>query len=91
MKQEQVEIGMQARVKIGQRLATVTVLRRLDGRGRARWECLTEDTGRSLRATAARLRPLPSPRVRQMVERMVAAAAEPAGLEAWAACPVGAY
>jgi hypothetical protein len=102
MKQECVTIGMQARVKIGQRLAEVTVLRQLEGRGRARFECRTSDTGRLVKATAARLRPVPPPAVRVMVDRMVAASVaradvdaivlEPApGLEAWAACPVGAY
>jgi hypothetical protein len=75
MKQECVTIGMQARVKIGQRLAEVTVLRRLEGRGRARFECRTSDTGRLVKATAARLRPVPPPAVRAMVGRMVAAAA----------------
>lgn len=73
MKQEQVQIGMQARVKIGSRLAEVTVLRRLDGRGRARFECRTSDTGRLVKATAARLRPMPPPAVLAMVDRMVAA------------------
>jgi hypothetical protein len=102
MKQQCVEIGMQASVKIGSRLADVTVLRRLEGRGRARFECRTSDTGRIVKATAARLRPMPTPAVRAMVDRMVAASVaradvdaivlEPApGLEAWAACPVGAY
>lgn len=73
MKQEQVQIGMQARVKIGSRLAEVTVLRRLDGRGRARFECRTSDTGRLVKATAARLRPVPPAAVLAMVDRMVAA------------------
>lgn len=102
MKQNDVTIGMQARVKIGSRLAEVTVLRQLDGRGRARYECRTSDTGRIVKATAARLRPMPPPAVRAMVNRMVAASVaradvdaivlEPApGLEAWAACPVGAW
>ena len=71
MKQECVTIGMQARVKIGQRLAEVTVLRQLDGRGRARFECRTSDTGRIVKATAARLRPMPPPTVRAMVDRML--------------------
>jgi hypothetical protein len=107
MKQECVTIGMQARVKIGQRLAEVTVLRQLEGRGRARFECRTSDTGRLVRATAARLRPVPPRAVRAMVDRMVAAsvaraeivlagmdapAIDLAGeLAAWAACPVGAW
>ena len=98
MKQNDVTIGMQARVKIGSRLAEVTVLRQLDGRGRARFECRTSDTGRLVRPTAARLRPLPPRAVDAMVERMVAAAASltvepnvPQELAAWASCPVGAY
>lgn len=101
MKQEQVTIGMTARVKIGQRLAEVTVLRRLNGRGRARFECRTSDTGRLVRSTAARLRPVPPPAVLAMVDRMIAASVaratltvEPdvAGeLAAWSTVPVGAY
>lgn len=101
MKQDQVTIGMQARVKIGSRLAEVTVLRQLDGRGRARFECRTSDTGRLVKATAARLRPVPPAAVLAMVDRMIAASVaraeltvEPnvAGeLAAWSAVPVGAY
>lgn len=65
MKQNDVQIGGRYRVKIGSRLAEVTVLRRLDGRGRARFECRTGDTGRTIKATAARLRPcVDSPRGR---------------------------
>lgn len=85
MKQEQVQIGMRARVKIGSRLAEVTVLRQLDGRGRARFECRTSDTGKTIKATAARLRPMPSPPVQAMVDRMVEAdddAIELGGVEA---------
>jgi hypothetical protein len=105
MKQNDVQIGMTARVKIGQRLAEVKVLREIDLGGwknRRRFECRTVDTGRLIKATAARLRPIPPPRVEQLVRQMVAAAVaraddeaivlEPtAGLEAWADCPVGAY
>ena len=106
MKQEQVTIGMAARVKIGSRLAEVTVLRRLDGRGRARFECRTSDTGRLVKATAARLRPVPAAAVIAMVDRMVRAAADrdrlvieadPVALDlagelaAWSTVPVGAY
>ena len=58
MKQNDIQIGGEYRVKIGDRLACVTVLRRLDGRGRARFLCLTQDTRREIKATAARLRPL---------------------------------
>lgn len=56
MRQDEVTIGMQARVKVGGRLAVVTVLRALPGRGRLRYECRTADTGRLIRPTAARLR-----------------------------------
>jgi hypothetical protein len=63
MKQNEVQIGGSYRVRIGDRLAPVTVLRRLDGRGRARFLCLTGDTGREVKATAARLRPMVAPRV----------------------------
>jgi hypothetical protein len=62
MKQNEVQIGGSYRVRIGDRLAPVTVLRRLDGRGRARFLCLTGDTGREVKATAARLRPMVAPR-----------------------------
>lgn len=58
MRQNEIQIGATYRVKIGSRLAPVTVLRRIDGRGRARFSCLTQDTRREVRATAARLRPL---------------------------------
>ena len=59
MRQSEVRIGGEYRVRIGDRLAPVTVLRRLEGRGVARYLCRTGDTGREVRATAARLRPLP--------------------------------
>jgi hypothetical protein len=91
MKQNDVHIGMQARIKIGSRLAAVTVLREIDMGGykaRRRFECRTSDTGRLVKATAARLRPMPT----------VAACGpdtltiEPVlDLAAWASCPVGAY
>ena len=58
MRQNDVTIGCEYRVRVGDRLATVTVMRRLDGRGRARYLCLTHDTRREIKATAARLRPL---------------------------------
>lgn len=60
MRQDDVTIGGRYRVKIGARLAAVTVLRRIDGRGRARFECRTSDTNRPIRCTAARLRPMPA-------------------------------
>jgi hypothetical protein len=56
MKQNDVQIGMTARVKIGQRLAEVKVLREIDLGGwknRRRFECRTVDTGRLIKATAA--------------------------------------
>jgi hypothetical protein len=65
MKQNEVKIGMAARVKVGSRLAEVTVLRQLDDggyRSRIRFECRTSDTGRVIKATAARLRPMPGGR-----------------------------
>lgn len=110
MKQNDVQIGMTARVKIGQRLAEVKVLREIDLGGwknRRRFECRTVDTGRLIKATAARLRPMPPPAVRAMVDRMVAASVARdeivlAGIDApainlagelagWASQPVGAY
>jgi hypothetical protein len=106
MKQNDVHIGMQARIKIGSRLAAVTVLREIDMGGhkaRRRFECRTSDTGRLVKATAARLRPMPavpvdgSLRVEQLnreaeVEREAAwQRGRAAALAAWASCPVGAY
>lgn len=74
MKQEQVTVGMQARVKIGSRLAVVTVEREIDRPGRRmQYQCLTADTGRRITATSARLRPMPPPAVLAMVDRMVSA------------------
>jgi hypothetical protein len=58
MRQNEIQIGGEYRVKVGSRLAPVTVLRRLDGRGRSRFLCMTQDTNREIKATAARLRPL---------------------------------
>jgi hypothetical protein len=59
MKQDQIQIGHDYRVKIGSRLATVTVMHKRPGSGRARFVCRTHDTRREVTATAARLRPLP--------------------------------
>ena len=85
MRQNDIQIGMQACVRIGSRLAAVTVVRRLDGggsRGRTRYECLTADTGRTIRATAARLRPMPSEAARaaaaEVVRKIAARALPPA-------------
>lgn len=64
MKQAEVKIGMEARVKIGGRLAPVIVTdKRHQRRSNETWmvvfECRTLDTGRAIVATAARLRPVP--------------------------------
>jgi hypothetical protein len=77
MRQNEIQIGGNYRVRIGNRLARVTVLRRIDGRGRARFACLTQDTGREIRATAARLRPMPgtAAAVAENRRRLAAAAA----------------
>jgi hypothetical protein len=58
MLQSEVSPGTRAVVRIGTRFAPVTVLHKLPGKGRARWVCLTDDTRREVRATAARLRPV---------------------------------
>lgn len=58
MLQSEVSPGTRAVVRIGTRFAPVTVLHKLPGTGRARWLCLTDDTRREVRATAARLRPV---------------------------------
>lgn len=79
MRQNDVQIGGEYRVRIGDRLAPVTVLRRLDGSGRARYLCRTGDTGREVRATAARLRPLPGTAAAEAVRarRVVASGPRP--------------
>lgn len=65
MRQDQIEIGGEYIVKVGGRLAPVTVLRaktsRTWGSDRARtvFVCLTGDTRREITASAARLRPAP--------------------------------
>lgn len=61
MRQTEITIGMQAAVKIGQRLAVVTVTGKANHSGGRRQEywCRTHDTGRMIHATAARLRPMP--------------------------------
>ena len=60
MQSREITIGMTALVKIGSRLARVTVERALHRRHgeRQRWECRTLDTDRRIEATAARLRPV---------------------------------
>lgn len=70
MRQEQVIIGGQYRVRIGDRLAPVTVQYRKPGAGRGRFVCLTGDTGREVIASAARLRPIPgTPEAAKAAER----------------------
>ena len=65
MRKQDVTIGGAYRVKIGARLAEVTVIaareRRPWGNQRRQtvFECRTSDTGRLVKATAARLRPVP--------------------------------
>ena len=64
MKQAEVKIGMEARVKIGGRLAPVIVTaqrhqRMSNERWRVVFECRTLDTDRPIVAAAARLRPMP--------------------------------
>lgn len=65
MRQDEVQIGGEYRVRVGQRLARVKVLRRLNGRGRARFLCVTQDTRREIKPTAARLRPLVETRTKK--------------------------
>lgn len=61
MKQADVKIGGEYRVKIGGRLAPVTVERSIERHGhRTRYQCLTGDTGRRITCTAGRLRPAPA-------------------------------
>lgn len=56
----EVQIGMTATAKVGNRYAEVTVLREARSATRVRrWVCLTADTRREITATAARLHGLP--------------------------------
>jgi len=61
MRQNDITIGGTYRCHVSSRIATVTVLRMLPGRAgaRARYLCETHDTRREVKATAARLRPMP--------------------------------
>lgn len=77
MRQNEVKIGGEYRVRIGDRLATVTVLRQIEGRGRARFLCLTQDTKREVKATAARLRPMPGTEAAAVVQARRVEAAGP--------------
>ena len=64
MRAKDVTLACEYRVKIGGRLAPVVVIARRErrscgGRTQTVFECRTLDTGRSITATAARLRPVP--------------------------------
>lgn len=64
MRAKDVTLACEYRVKIGGRLAPVVVIARRErrscgGRSQTVFECRTLDTGRSITATAARLRPVP--------------------------------
>lgn len=60
MRQNDVTIGGEYRVKIGDRLAPVAVISRHQRPGKqTTFQCRTLDTGRTITATAARLRPVP--------------------------------
>jgi len=63
MRKNDIVIGGTYRVRIGSRLATVTVQRQRQrsefGRSRPVFVCTTHDTRREIEATAARLRPVP--------------------------------
>lgn len=99
MRQDQITIGADYRVKVGSRLATVTVQssRRAThwGKPRTVFVCVTHDTRRAIEATAARLRPLPGAAVpaspsavidaerRARREQRIAEAAEAAALEVY--------
>jgi len=76
MRQDQITIGGEYSVRIGSRLAPVTVLakrqRHSFNRSTTVFTCVTGDTGRQIEATAARLRPLPG----QTVPESRTAAAE---------------
>ena len=59
MKQNQVTIGGRYHVRIGQRLAVVTVEHNTRLRGRTYYACRVADSGRQITCTAARLRQIP--------------------------------
>ena len=88
MRQAEIQIGGEYRVRIGDRLAPVTVVRRLDGRGRSRFLCMTQDTQREIKATAARLRPLVAAARPAAAPQAVAPSAVPA---AWDGHPGDAW
>lgn len=98
MLQSEIKIGGTYRVAVSGRLAVVTVDRELPGRGtRRRYACTTHDTRRTVRATAARLRPMPGTAEAAAVNRRRAEAAAaraprpfagPVGVETVEAVPV---
>ena len=91
MRQQDIVIGGMYRVRIGDRLAPVTVLHHKAGRGgaRGRFVCRTHDTGREITATAARLRPVPGTiGAEREAERRAAVAAKRTGPRPFAG-PVG--
>jgi hypothetical protein len=53
-----VQIGSTYRCRVGDRLALVKVVSDRGGSGR-RYSCLTQDTGRMIKASGAKLRPIP--------------------------------
>lgn len=59
MKQAEVTVGMRAHVRVGSRLAVVTVEHQTRLNGRVKFVCRTTDTGRQIVCTAARLRAIP--------------------------------
>ena len=74
MRQAEVWIGGFYRTKVGNRITRVKVERNVGKRGRSRdqFECVTADTGKVIRRTAAKLRPLvdvakPAPARRELV------------------------
>jgi hypothetical protein len=83
MRQADIVIGGTYRVRIGSRLAPVTVLHRRPGTGRARYICETHDTRRQVTATAARLRPVPGTIGAEKEAARRAAVAPPRPPRAW--------
>jgi hypothetical protein len=53
-----VQVGSTYRCRVGDRIALVSVVSDRGGAGR-RYSCRTQDTGRMIRASAAKLRPIP--------------------------------
>jgi hypothetical protein len=59
MRKQDIRLCGEYRVKIGDRLAPVLVIAKRERRGQTIVECRTLDTGRTITATAGRLRPVP--------------------------------